>query len=263
MNMKCWFLMIWIPLLAEAVPQPPCIYYGQAKDAYGHPYLSNAKVALQNGTNELDRFVVDGLYAPGVNFKLKVEIGDSGAVSPGDLLGIKIWVDGLEVPILEASMLESGESGDIIPLSITTGADSDGDGLPDEWEQQMIAASGGEITDITQLNPQDDFDGDGASNRDEYLAGTFAFLDYDYFCIRDLERTDDGRFAFRFLSNAGMSYQVETCSDLGDDSTWTTALFALEATEPSIQNGVTGDGYFKTLFIKTAGEQMFMRLVVK
>jgi hypothetical protein len=45
---------------------------------------------------------------------------------------------------------------------ITVLADSDGDGLPDEWENNYASAG----------QPDEDTDGDGVSNADEYRAGT-------------------------------------------------------------------------------------------
>jgi hypothetical protein len=50
--------------------------------------------------------------------------------------------------------------------------DSDGDGLPDSWEEQIVDADpDDEITSIWDVLPGDDFDGDGTSNRIEYLYG--------------------------------------------------------------------------------------------
>lgn len=51
--------------------------------------------------------------------------------------------------------------------------DADGDGLPDWWEQRIVNASTNDaITEISQVLPDDDFDGDGVSNADEYLNHT-------------------------------------------------------------------------------------------
>jgi len=51
--------------------------------------------------------------------------------------------------------------------------DVDNDGLPDTWEQQIIDANGtDDITVIQNVLPGDDFDGDGATNFEEYAAGT-------------------------------------------------------------------------------------------
>ncbi|MBN2163801.1 MAG: BNR-4 repeat-containing protein [Pontiellaceae bacterium] len=55
---------------------------------------------------------------------------------------------------------------------ITSFGDNDDDGLPDSWEQLIIDADAGDaIEDILDVNPEDDFDGDGISNGQEYLLG--------------------------------------------------------------------------------------------
>ena len=53
------------------------------------------------------------------------------------------------------------------------GADTDSDGLPDSWEQQIIDADpGDDINSIEDVNPGDDFDADGLTNLGEYNHGT-------------------------------------------------------------------------------------------
>ncbi len=52
-------------------------------------------------------------------------------------------------------------------------ADTDNDGLPDAWEQQVVDANPADnIQTIQDVRPGDDFDHDGFSNLQEYLAGT-------------------------------------------------------------------------------------------
>lgn len=47
--------------------------------------------------------------------------------------------------------------------------DTDGDGLSDDWEQQIIDADPNDgITTINDVNPNDDFDGDGLTNDEEF-----------------------------------------------------------------------------------------------
>jgi len=47
--------------------------------------------------------------------------------------------------------------------------DSDRDGLPDAWEEAIVAAcTSGWITAIDHVSPRDDFDFDGVKNADEY-----------------------------------------------------------------------------------------------
>ncbi|MES2657727.1 MAG: alpha-L-rhamnosidase C-terminal domain-containing protein [Verrucomicrobiota bacterium] len=59
------------------------------------------------------------------------------------------------------------------PLVYDDPNDIDKDGLPDDWELRIINAHGDDaITTIQQVQPEDDFDGDGATNFEEYVAGT-------------------------------------------------------------------------------------------
>lgn len=59
-------------------------------------------------------------------------------------------------------------------LTESTGdVDSDSDGLPDAWEQEIVDADPTDlIVDVSDVSPEDDFDGDGISNLQEFLAGT-------------------------------------------------------------------------------------------
>ncbi|RLC02253.1 MAG: hypothetical protein DRI57_30265 [Deltaproteobacteria bacterium] len=51
--------------------------------------------------------------------------------------------------------------------------DIDSDGLPDSWEQQIIDAQTNDaIMTVEDVNPEDDFDGDGDSNLTEYTNNT-------------------------------------------------------------------------------------------
>ncbi len=49
--------------------------------------------------------------------------------------------------------------------------DADQDGIPDSLEQQIIAASGGAYTNLADINPDDDLDGDYLPNLNEILNG--------------------------------------------------------------------------------------------
>lgn len=51
-------------------------------------------------------------------------------------------------------------------------ADEDGDGMDDFWEAAIVSASQGALSDITMVNPEDDFDGDGYPNIFEFERGT-------------------------------------------------------------------------------------------
>lgn len=70
--------------------------------------------------------------------------------------------------VLTQSYAQSG----ILEGSVA-GTDSDGDGLPDAFEDQIIEdRSSDSITSFADVQPGDDYDNDEVSNFDEYLAAT-------------------------------------------------------------------------------------------
>lgn len=259
-------------VVLAGIPRAPCTVYGLLKDSYGQPYLSNARISFFNSDGALSaRQDISGLVSYGINYQVSVEM-DSGtgdryadyAARAGEELRVVVQVDGVAQPLLEGATLTLPDSGSDIALSLTTGTDSDSDGLPDEWEQQMMAASNGAFTNISQILPEDDFDGDGASNLHEYHSGTFAFLDYDSFAISDLEQADDGRFVFRFLSVSGNSYGVEMSDGLSQTNGWHEGQFSLDASAEATQTRIVGDGYYKTMYIEQGdSSQQFMRLILE
>ncbi len=102
------------------------------------------------------------------------------------------------------------------------GEDSDGDGLPDAWERALIAALGGGLT-LEDIRPNDDTDGDGISNLQEYLAGTYAFDPQDGFRLNIVDHAN-GNPVLEFLAIRGRSYALEASSDL---QSWNPAQFRL------------------------------------
>ncbi len=81
-------------------------------------------------------------------------------------------------PLVNSKYALSNADGTIsVPLTTSPGTitisslpgDADNDGLPDWWEQQIINADPyDEITSIEDVQPGDDFDGDGVDNFTEY-----------------------------------------------------------------------------------------------
>mgnify|MGYP003876457991 CR=1 FL=1 len=194
------------------------VYYGQARDWFGWPYVEDASVILLSGTNEIARYDIKGSISPGVNFALYVPLDDGrdtnryvrSALRTGEVVSIVVEdpYDG-RMTIMESNAVPAVTTpGDMILVNVTAGSDADGDQLPDQWEEILVYWSDGVLSSIWDVNPNDDFDGDGQSNMDEFLAGTFAFLDCDYFFIEKLDRVTDQLLRISFLSVPGKVYRL-------------------------------------------------------
>ena len=120
-----------------------------------------------------------------------------------------------------------GRPGQRVRLDLTLGVDSDGDGIPDAWEQSQLYAGGilpgPEGWDLSQLDRDGDFDGDGLSNWHEYIAGTFAADATDYLALQIIAASAE-HAQLRFFGIHGKTYSLESSTDL---QTWTAATFLL------------------------------------
>ena len=94
---------------------------------------------------------------------------------------------------------------DVFMLRLNAG-DSDHDGLPDDWE---IAYFG----DLAQ-DGEGDFDHDGSTNRQEYLAGTNPANNASVFQVLTLTALSNGQTTLLWSAVAGRTYRVQFKDDL-------------------------------------------------
>jgi hypothetical protein len=178
--------------------------------------------------------MVTGLE-PGVNYRLEVPM-DSGtardlyqptALRPFFQYRLKVLIgQTVYLPIeMAGNFAQIGRPSERTRLDLTLGVDSDGDGLPDAWEQQLIAMYGGTLAGI---NPNDDSDGDGISNLLEYLAGTYAFDPSDGFALA-ITGVNAGASALEFLAIRGRNYTIQASPDF---RAWTSVQFRLTSEGP-------------------------------
>jgi hypothetical protein len=90
-----------------------------------------------------------------------------------------------------------------------------GDGIPDAWEYQQLAAAG-KPPDLALLGsaPAADADHDGVSDLDEYLADTNPFSGSSLFIPQPLHFNPNGSIALSWIASPRRIYQVLCSTDL-------------------------------------------------
>jgi hypothetical protein len=264
-------LLLLPGMLVGGLPQPMCVYYGQALDGYGLPYRTNAQVLLYHGTNIIASQTIGGSLTPGVNFALYVHLDDgrspipysSRALHSGDLVSIMVRdPDGLKTIMENQALPPVGQPGELVMINATAAEDLNRDGLPDPWEWELLAWSDGKLRTLADVHPEDDFDGDGMTNLQEYRAGTFPFLDYDFLRIEQCERTLNNRLRLTFLSVPGKVYSVGCATNL-TDVVWQPSPVALSDSDPFGQAPVEGTGDWLSLYVPMDTANWFFRLEVR
>ena len=158
-------------------PAPHHLLNGMVRDELGNPLtIESAEIIFEAASGVRIQSQVSPGLKPGLNYELEVPL-DSGitqdlykptALHPTAPFKIWVIVDGMVyLPIeMRGDFSQLGLPSETTRLDLTLGEDADGDGLPDAWERALLAQSGG---DLSGVKPDDDFDGDGLSNLDEYI----------------------------------------------------------------------------------------------
>lgn len=107
-------------------------------------------------------------------------------------------------------------------LSATTPHVPDGDALPDDWELTYFPG----LT-TTSGGPTEDFDQDGATDLQEYLAGTDP-TDAQSKFRSWVEADTSGQFQLKWTSIPGKTYQIQSSPDL--ETAWQPHLNPIQAT---------------------------------
>ena len=102
-------------------------------------------------------------------------------------------------------------------FALTAGFDDNQDGLPDDFQRRIIEANSTDnIRTLDDVQPGDDFDGDGASNYEEYIAGTDPVNPADRFGIASFQLDGiEAAFTVQLAGHAGRIYTLERCAAPG------------------------------------------------
>jgi len=204
-------------------PAPHHIIEGLVRNEQGVPIISDSieVLAVSEDAKTVSTKVGD-VYKPGVNYSIKIPMESNAGVNLFKTISfrknlnfsLKIKInEKLYVPIeMIGNTSKMGMPGETTYLDLTIGEDADGDGLPDAWERNIASLFG---KNINQINPNDDSDGDGLSNIQEYISGSYAFDKNDGVLI-NITNITDKYVDFEFLVITGRTYSIEASSDLNE-----------------------------------------------
>lgn len=185
-------------------------------------------------------------------------------VSPGGVL--PVVPDGAPVPSsADGDVLAAGNPGEHRSVDVILATDANGDGVSDEYVEMLAYLMWKK--GIETYDPSADWDGDGASNFDEYVTGTNPFDATDMFSIRRMaDESGMGDYvAVTFMVNQGRAYVVETTEMLEPDyADWKPTAFSVadpaSALTSVLHTGALETGY-RTLYVRRGdGSRRFWRL---
>jgi hypothetical protein len=188
-----------IPLAHAFPPAPYFTLYGTVRDDQGQRIHAAGAVVIfyKDGVEKLRQNILESdLLDQNDQIRLRMDMQRGGSVSYSDLanaagssFSLAVLLNNIAYTPLEMSVTRTvGQPGQRVRLDLTLGVDSDGDGLPDAWEQSQLFAAG--ISpgpagwDLSLIDRNGDFDRDGVSNWAEYVAGTFATDPTDYLSLQ-------------------------------------------------------------------------------
>lgn len=228
-------------------PAPTFTLHGVARDAFGWALKASdqATVVVKSGTLVVAEGVVNETLRAGENFRVAIPMNTRTtdlyrpeAQTQGRLLSIEVRFPSGTLPVLSinADNRTVGEPGGLLFVDFTLGVDSDGDGIPDQWEWWQLAemdiGPGHPLWSLATFGTGDR-DGDGVSDHTEYLAGTFAFLNTDTIALKIEGFTPDGEAVLSMMQVEDKTYRVETSTNMLN---WTRASVRrdLPGNEPDI-----------------------------
>lgn len=237
--------MLCSPVALHAFPPAPYhTLYGMVRDENGNSLqVEGAEVVLYRGATEVLRQTIgpSRLLDQNYQIRLRMDMFRPGtqtytglATNAGEPFSLAIILNNIVYhPIEMTAPRAVGLPGERIRLDLTLGIDSSGDGIPDAWKQRQLSAAGFLPDEngwpLGLVTRDGDFDGDGVSNWNEYLAGTYAVDPGDFLDLQVIEHLD-GYARLRFFAVFGKTYSVESSPDL---VTWTATTIHLPGPEQS------------------------------
>lgn len=226
------------PTLRAFPPAPYYTVYGDVRDQYGVliPADGAAVLVCKDG-KEIMRQSLVAAEGTDFNYQMRLRIDmlrsstttySSIALASGTAYTLAVSIGSqLYYPLEMATAPVIGSASVRRRLNLTLGVDSDGDGLPDAWEEAQLYHGGQQPGangwDLSLIDKDGDFDRDGVSNGAEYIAGTYAMDSASVLSLTIKEKLAASA-RLEFYAFYGKSYTLESTTDL---RTWTAVPFSL------------------------------------
>lgn len=253
---------------------PSFNYYGQITTELGLPIIPDAQATLivRSGDTLISRSPIQRSGVAGCNYIAEIPLDSDStpyrdyALKSGASVTFALSdAHHSESPLYPVGPIPPvGRPGEAQRLDLSAGCDTIGNGLTDAFRERIVAASQGRFTRADEVLPDDDFDGDGMSNRDEFRSGTDATWAADVLQVADF-RPAHGRIAFQFHGVEGIAYRVYGCNGVDDDGrlVWNPVCWALTPEAPLDSAPFTGRGQTATLYLPIDQTMKFFKLIVE
>jgi len=223
--------------------------YGMLRDEGGLSFATGeAFVVVRNSAGkEITRAPCDSSDGLGINYVVEIPI-DSGISGPyykvesmrkGETFSVRIDTGaGLLVPSAKGvTSFTVGGSTDTARIDFVLGADRNNDGIPDDWERAYLLAAGKDPNGT--LNPDEDFDSDGFTNIQEFVAGTDP-TDPRSTLRLEIVNIENGYAELQFEAVSGCTYCISSSMNLKD---WAPQRFALKPEATSLADKIIATDY--------------------
>ncbi len=255
-----------------ALAVPPFIYTGRVMDFVGQGMEVSSSVAEIRAYKEETLLATSKiLNIEGVsnNFCLSIPMTASDdetidAARVDDLLTFVID-DGVSTfTAMKDAFPRVGNPGQSVTVRLVAAKDDDGDGVADEYaEAIMDQLPSSHPAYGKTFNKNADYDGDGISNYDEYLAGTDPLTDGDSLAFETLAQASDGDLLkAEFITATGRVYGL-VAAETVDGFTDVREPFKRkdDKTAPDNTTYVEDEGSdVRTIYLLKSGKSRFYKL---
>jgi hypothetical protein len=241
-------LMVASVQAAILVPLPPFTVYGKVRNWNGRAFSSSdaATVIVKVKGVEVSRCTAKSGSYSALNYRVQIPMASTklaGRGEVGDPITFEVYYDGQIHAVATGTVVPKVvKPAGTLSCDLIVGSDADNDGLPDEYEALLMYYydAAGRGSSLEDIKPDDDFDGDGYSNLQEFQAGTIPVERADFLKINQFTLLENGSFALSFLSAPGRTYRLPK-SKSTSSNTWEMAVFAQHAQETPAQTFVTSE----------------------